>query len=342
MTQPTEPHGAALHIIDQASPQSSATTLARIADRGEPALLLGGTALRRRAAAAGLDPDRCDFLPVPAGHAGWGVAALRRWFAARPAAAAYPPIHAWSLSVLGALRWIGRGRGLTLELTQHPDARAMAALGRRPPADLKVHTLGEHLRRQLIDAGFPAAQTAAVPLLDLQDARAKIDPARLALRDAWAVPDDAAVVALLSDPYTEADIAPAARVIDFIGHAAGRKLYLLVHPLQSGRRRLQILLDRYREADRVLQDARLAAPWQVLAGCDAALLGTAPAPLAARYAAAAGLPIVAPDLPAHREALADAPRVFFAADAEPKRLAHRLQHGALGFPAVPRVVPADT
>ncbi|MEL7088225.1 MAG: hypothetical protein AAGL98_07245, partial [Planctomycetota bacterium] len=137
---------------------------------------------------------------------------------------------------------------------------------------------------------------------------------------------------------TAARVDPAATVIDLVGHAADRKLYLLVHPLQAGRNRTQTLLDTYRQPDRIIQDAKVATPWRVLAGCDAVLLGEQPAPASARFAVAAGLPIVAPDLPHHREALADGARVYFAATAEPKRLAHPLQHDALALPGKRRAL----
>ncbi|MEM7625651.1 MAG: hypothetical protein AAF333_08485 [Planctomycetota bacterium] len=321
-----------LHVIDQASPQSDAVTLAWLAELGEPVLLVGGTPLRRRAEAAGLVPGGGGFLSAPAGHAGWGVVGLRRWFARRGRDAA---LHAWSLSVLSALRWIGHGRGVTLHLTALPDAAGRKKLRRLVTPDLKIETFGQVLRQRLIDEGLHADRVTATPLWSTEAAEDRLSKQRAEIRAAWNVEDHAPVVALLGDPPAAADASPAMTTIDLVGHATGRKLYLLVHPFQAGRDRTQTVLDAYRQPDRMVQDARLATPWRVLAGCDAVLMGRTPAVASARFAVAAGLPIVAPDKPSHREALADAERAYFAATAEPKRLAHQLQHQALRLPGVP-------
>lgn len=327
----SSPQTHPLHLIDQASPQSDPVTLAYLAQRQEPVLLMGGSPLRRRAEAAGLRPEYCEFLPAPAGHAGWGAVSLRRWFAqqAQPAA-----LHVWSLSVLSALRWIGRGSAVTLHLTTLPDPAGLKKLRRLITPELKIQTLGHALRQRLIDHGVHADRIIAAPLWPTATAQAWLSKQRDGIRDVWNIPGDAPVVALLGDPPAAADVGPALNTLDLVGHATGKKLYLLIHPLQAGRDRGQTLLDTYRQPDRLIQDAGLATPWRVLAGCDAVLLGKRPAPASARFAVAAGLPIVAPDLASHREALADAERACFATSTEPKRLAHQLQQHALGLPGI--------
>ena len=318
------------HLIDQASPQSDPVTLAYLAQRGERVLLLGGTPLRRRAQAAGLTIGQAQELPVPAGHAGWGVNALRKWLRQHRG---HGHLHVWSLSVLTALRWLGH-RDHTLHLTVLPRATELDALRKRAARTLKIQTFGQVLRQQLTDAGIHTDRTTAISPWPIDAVSSWLSGQRDALRAAWEIEADAPVVALLGDPSAAADTGPATSVIDLVGHATRRKLYLLVHPLQAGRSRIQAVLDNYRQADRLIQDARLATPWRVLAGCDAALLGTAPATASARFAVAAGLPIVAPDMPTHRETLADADHAHFARTAEPKRLAHQMQHHALRLPGM--------
>lgn len=313
-----------LHLIDQASPQASCATLALLADRGCSTLLLGGSVLRRRAEAAGLQNATC--LPVPAGNAVWAVPTLRRWLANH---APGLELHAWSLSCLAALRWSGHGQPLKLHLVAPLDRTGLRRLRRLDNAHLRIHTAGQTLREGLIRHGFEPAKITAQPLPDLDTLRPRLSATRDAVRERWGIDDTTQVVALLSDPPTAADAVDGTLGLNLVAEATLHELRLLVHPEQSARPRMQAILDRYGHPDRMIQDARIATPWEVLPGVDAALLGSAPAVLSARYAAAAGVRVVAPDLPIHRETLADAEHAHFAVSAEPKRLADRLQHAAL-------------
>lgn len=318
-----------LHLIDQAGRSSHPTTLALIAARNEPAWLLGNDSLRQAAVRAGLTAEA--RLSVPTGSAAWGYFALRR------ALAQVDPsreMHAWSLGVLAALLRMGRSSSLVMHLMTPLSATELRQLRRLDRSTLHLVVAGESLRDRLIAWGFTAERIDVQPPLPLSEAAAKLMGQRGAIRQAWGVGESVPVVALLSDPPTAADAGPAMMGLHLAASAADDKLRLLVHPSQFGRPRAQTLLDKFGHAERFLQDGRLAWPWEVLRGCDAALLGAAPAPLSVRYALAAGLPIVAPDLACHREAMADAAmgQVHFALDAQPKRLADRLQHRALGLP----------
>ncbi len=172
-------------------------------------------------------------------------------------------------------------------------------------------------------------------------------PPRTALRQGWGVRDNTPIVALLGDPVATADAWTAAMAVGLVRSASGQPLRLLVHPNQHHRARTQDHLDRGPDADLFIQDARLAAPPTVLAGCDAALfVGTATHRSLTRpvaQALAAGLPIVAPDTPTHRAALASAPdQASFAPRGEIKKLADRLMHRALGLPGLGKsFVPTD-
>lgn len=321
-----------LHLIEQACPQAHPTTLALIAARREPTWLLGSTPLKRAATAAGLTPER--FVSVPTGSARWGYFALRQ---ALKHVHPSRELHAWSIGTLAALLRLGRTSTLVLHLTTPPSADDLRRLRRMDRSTLRFRVGGDTLRAFLIAQGFTAERLELEPPLTLDQAREQLRGERPALRRGWGVTESTPVVALLSDPPTAAHAGPAMMCINLIASSAGRGMRLLVHPEQTGRDRIQTLLDGYGEAERFIQDAGLAAPWSVLRGCDAVLLGAAAAPLSVRYAAAAGLPIVAPDTPAHRDALIDADpaQVHFALNAEPKRLGDRLQHRALDLPTAP-------
>lgn len=317
-----------LHLIEQACPRSHPTTLALIAARREPVWLLGSTPLKRAAAAAGLAPER--VVAVPVGSARWGVCTLRR---ALQSVHPSRELHAWSVGTLAALLRLGRTSTLVMHLITPPSADELRRLRRLDRSTLRYFVSGATLRDSLIAHGFTAERIEVEPPPALDEAREKLHGDRSALRRGWGVTDRTRVVAWLSDPPAAAHVGPAMMCINHISESAGQPLRLLVHPEQTGRDRIQTLLDRYGRPDRFIQDAGVAAPWSVLRGCDAALIGRTPAPLSVRYAVAAGLPIVTPDTPGHREALvgADPAQVHFALDAEPKRLADRLQHRALGL-----------
>lgn len=325
LTAPLPP----LHLIDQASGQAHPTALSLMASRGEPVWLLGSTPLREMAQAAGLLDAR--LIGAPAGSARWGVLALRR--ALRDVDPGRE-LHAWSLSCLAALKRLGRTSSTVMHLLTPPTPNELKQMRRLDRPTLRWRVVGAWLRDELIAQGFTPERVELEVLPTFDEAQAQLQYDRAKLRQRWGVDDNMPVVALLSDPATAANAAPMMVALNLISMAADRALRMLVHPEQAGRARAQTLLDRYGQPERFIQDAGLAAPWSVLRGCDAVMLTQEPAPLSVRYAVAAGLPIVAPDLPIHRSALAEAPeaQVHFALSAEPKRMADRLQHRALGLP----------
>lgn len=318
-----------LHLIDQVSPQAYPAALALIARRREPTLLLGGTPLSRAAEAAGLT-EQVKHVRVAAGSARWGVFALRQ--ALRDVEPGRE-LHVWSLNCLAALRTLRRTSATVMHLLALPGPDQLKLMLRLDRPTLRWRVLGASLRDQLVARGISAERVELETLPTPEEAHAKLQLDRVSLRARWGIDEEMPVVAVLSDPPTAGDAGPMMIALNLIGLAADRPLRLLVHPEQSGRERSQTLLDRYGKPDRFIQDAGVATPWSVVRGCDAVMLTESPAPLSVRYALAAGLPIVAPDLPHHREALADAPeeRVRFALTAEPKRMADRLQHRALGL-----------
>ncbi|MEM6459531.1 MAG: hypothetical protein AAF710_09090 [Planctomycetota bacterium] len=323
---PRTDHAERWHVIDAAGPWANPVTLAEIAGRGEPTLLVGDGGLTAAAAAAGL--TRAARLPAAGGDARWAVANLRRFFRS---AGPVRSLHAWSPTAAAALRWAGLPSGArrTLHLTATPDACQLKRIGGLARG-WDVQTASPRTARRLRGVGVETAMIDAMPARGVRPAAdAHAGPARAALRARWGVDDDTPVVAAWADPPAAADTMRAAMTVNLVAEAAGRELRLLVHPLQHARARTQDLLDRYGHPDRLIQDAGLAAPWSVLSGLDAVMLGDDPAPLSVRYALAAGVPVVAPDTPDHRHAVGDA-GVSYALTGEPKRLADRLLHGALG------------
>jgi hypothetical protein len=317
LAQPEPAADAAIHLLEAADPVSCPSVMAWIADRGESAWLLGAGGLTAMAEAAGLHRTRC--LPLPAGSATWGWVQLRR------ALRGLPPrvtLHAWSAGCAAATRRAGWRGQVLLHQLQAPGATGFHA-------DTAAEPIVTHVPRTEADPTHADTLAVAEPTLAAAAAR-RVANDRPAIRRRWRLPDPAPpVVLLLSDPPAAADVGPSLMAINLLTEATGRGARLLVHPRQHGRTRAQRLLDRLNVGDRLLQDPAVACPWTLLHGCDAVLLGEAPAPLSLPYALAAGLPIVAPDLPVHRGLLDGAEQVHWSPTAEPKKLADRLQHRAL-------------
>lgn len=343
-----------LHLLDDRSPQACPTTLALLADTiaGDTAhhrvLLLGGAKLEAMARSAGI--HHAQRLGLPLGRPMLAPTSLAR------ALARYRPlhmIHAWSDTALSAAA-VFRGRvPRTLTLTQPPDAattRRYLRLMLHAGFDIETPTLA--LRDELHQAGLPGGRLRHVPAT--LDFRRLSRDARTHRRARWRTPEHPPerpegnnpgsapagthVVALLSDPAWSATAGDAARIVTLVREASGQNVRLLVHPLQRHRPEVQDMLEGLNTPDLLIQDAALATPWAVLPAADAALLLGPAAPLATMWAMAADLPIVAPDLPHHRELLEPYPHACFAVSPQPKKLAHALQHLALQLPA-PRAEP---
>ena len=319
-----------LHLLDQASPQATPAALAWVVDHLEalgedPRDMLrwcGGTPMQAAAASVGLDGAT---RLAAAGSMMLALSALRRELRRRPDKT---PLHCWSLSSLRAARLLRDLWPITLHLNVLPDDRVLNYLKRR---GVSVATAGVVLRRRLIERGLDPGRVTPKPLPPVETVRRRVSLGRAAVRQRWGVADTVPVVAVLSDPPAAQDAFRASMVVNLVAEATGRDLRLLVHPHQHSRPRVQTLVEGYGRPHSLLQDPDLAAPWRVLPGCDAALLLDAPAPLAARYATALDLPVVAYDRPDHRETLVehDPARVWWVHPKERKKLSDRLEHGAL-------------
>ncbi len=322
-----------LHLIDQASPEACPTTLAllRLTVERLPApghehrvLAIGGAPLDWALHAAGL---RAERVASPFGSAYTAVPALR----SRLRGERFDLIHCWSPTASAAARWVRRQTPQVLTLTQAWGADARCGGGGFGPRSLAraIMVPGEARRESLVAAGVDARRVHAVP--------PAVDPGllerarRAGLREAWGVDDATTVVALLSDPPTAGDALRADLGAGLAyetvkgGSAAPARILLLRHPGQHRRAQSRRMMDNYGAGGLVAQEPQLAAPWQVLPACDAAMsLGDRGGGLALRWAMAAGLPIVAECHPLQEEWLVADTTALLCDRDQIKRLAHRL------------------
>ncbi len=321
-----------LHLID-GPPDADATpaTLALLssargaaADADDAVLLVGGVGLNASARAAGL--HGYQRVGAPFASALWGYPAVRR------AVRRMGPIdlvHAWSP---GAARFAHRAMPRTpavLSLTRPlhcGEAARVAAWHRARLASASRIVLHDPTwRRPLSDAGLPDdAVTVVHPAFD----PALLSPDRTAVRDAWGVVDGDALVVVMLDPSPLA--ADAARAALGVGLAAigmaqggdGRRCHLVMHPCQWRRGVAARVIDGFGAPGLVRQDARVASPWTVLAGCDAALVLGGGGPLLP-WAMAAGVPLLADPLGLAAEVLRDEEHALFTPGPDHRSIAHQ-------------------
>ena len=289
-----------LHLIDAHSSQASSSTLALLAESydrlghiDQHAVLLGGAALTDAAQAAGL--KNITTLGVPLGQP------LLGWVAIKKHTRTLGPIdlvHCWSLPTLAiaALQMRSTPRVLTLTIPPNPkQAHWLRVISREARGPTVVLPISSTIRRATLAGG---AREDAVHLLRPGISMSRVDPsARNRLRKQWGAEQDTThVIALLSDPPHAADTFHAAMALcmarDSAAHPTG-KLKLLTHPDQKNRLRAQTMHRYLGIHDAIIQEPRLAQPWDVLPGCDAALaIGPHAGGLSLLWATAAGIPVI--------------------------------------------------
>jgi hypothetical protein len=322
--------GSPRHLVEEAAGQTSLALLHYLAQRGEAVWLFGTARLGRAAAEVGLTAER--FVPVSGGRAGWWQPAAVR--ALRDLGPRNQP-RVWSIRLASLVRRFAGAGPIHLHQLAHPSAtETRALLATIADADTLYETPDAGLVETLRRAGCsPDRIRQNAPAVN--DSQQRPTPDREATRRRWSLPTpETPVVMLLSDPPTAADAGAAAMVINLAAESTGHEWRLLVHPEQRGRRRAQRVLDELGVGSRLIQDEQMQWPPRLLPGVDAVLLGTAPAPLTAGLALAAHRPVVAPDRPCHRSILPTSPLVHLAPTDQPKKLADRLQHDALGLPGL--------
>lgn len=330
-----------LHLIDQASSEACPTTLSllqltvsRVGAIEHRVVALGGESMTQGCDAAGL---RAERIATPYGAALPGWPAIWR----RVRGERFDFVHAWSPASLRLARAMMPGTRRLLTLTQpvpEPVAHSLvrALRHRRRPLHA-IFTLSARRRDALLAAGAEGTRVRALP--------PAVDPSLLethrreALRASWGVSPTARVIALLSDPPAAGDALQADLGFGLAYATVASALreppeaLLLRHPQQHHRAQSRKMMDNYGVGHIVGQEPRLAAPWQVLPGCDAALcLGDRGGGLALRWAMAAGLPIVAETHPVQDEWLVPDETALFFDRGQAKRLAHRLHQVLLAGP----------
>lgn len=326
-----------LHLIDAASPSASPVTLALVAEmvrtgeRGEHrVVLLGGTALERAAITAGLGRRDYQRISVPGGRALLGLPGAWRQLRRMPQP---DVVHAWSLETLAlaSLLWprTQRVHVLTLPPTRH-EAQWLPRLMNGNSGE-RTHVLS--LRRcwaaDLVNAGLPADCITVLPPTAGTNVQMLAEPD--AVRSSWQLGDGPTkVVALLSDPPAAADAQVATMAVALTQEAMSAggwngRIVLLMHPQQRHRPRSQRMLHDQKMDVLLLQEPRLATPWQVLAGCDAAAcFGQGAGGLSLSWARTAGCPVVAGPEPAVLELVEHEATGLVAESGKAKALAHEL------------------
>ncbi len=319
------------HLLDDAGGDGVAVTLemlaqshGRLSGIRQRIILLGSTGLRQAAQRAGL---ACDVhLGVPLRRPVLGYAALRR----RVRAMTRPDlIHCWSpgSAMLAAMLPASGGRILTLNQWPTPAAlRWCRAVVRSGTPSWTVLTISATLRHGLACRGIDIGRLHVLrPGIDL----GRVDRAqRQTLRAGWDVDDDTTVLALIADPPAAGDALQAAMVAsltDFARSDRTTRIQVLVHPRAHLRRRAVLHMRAVEHDRRIICDPRLAAPWEVLPGCDAVLAtGDGAGGPGLLWAMAAGVPIVADASSVVGELLEDRHSALLAPPGDAKRLAHRL------------------
>ncbi len=320
-----------LHVIHDRDRQACGTTLALIAQavRDTPGphllLVLGGSALAHAARNAGI--PAVERVGVPFGHPLLAPTAVHRLMHPRPEP---EEVHCWSVKALSTAAVFRPGTPRVFHLTQQPDAVMCRRLQRLMlHAGYDAYALTDRQRRALVDAELPAGR---VYVDDVElDVDAIASSGRSAgQRNAYGSSDDADfTVALLSEPAWSAATYPPAIAASIMQEVTGVETRLVVHPKQAGRADMQAMLDSVGRPSLLIQEERLDRPWEVLASADAVLLDAGAGPLAVRTALHAGVPIIAPDVPALRELLGDAEqsaehRITWAVDTRARNLAHAM------------------
>lgn len=303
-----------LHLIDAASPQACPTTLAllseaigRLIDVEQHVVLLGGSALRDAAKAAGIRD--ATLIGTPFGRAMHGAFALRRQLAAMPR---FDLVHAWSIGSLTLAALLLRDTPRVITLAMPPTPRQLHWLRmiveHSPDAGsggATVLATSATIRREAMSRGVPEKSVHVLrPGIDMGRV-SKVN--RSAVRESWGLPvgtpadRTSHVIALLADPPHAHDALFSTLVCSIAGEIYGprqphspHRVHVLAHPDLHRRINAQAMTREMGVAHMVICDERLARPWEVLPACDLALAtGANAGGLSMLWAMASNIPIVA-------------------------------------------------
>ncbi len=316
----SEPTRRVLHLIDHESaswPVLHAMDVLRRADTDEArphrhdVVLIGGTDAHQRALQLGL--DCCDRINAPQGLLRAASVTLRRTVEAHGTPDA---VISWSAAASAIAARAGIGARRVAVMTQSPRS-AMNSMARRSLARSLESAAVLHISQAVLNRWTQALGAAASGLVaPLPVEPQLLDAApRAEVRAGWGMNDQTSVVMGSGEPDSAIDgrlMAYQVGVLTIAGRTAAAVLPVGARDVERG---LRFTL-RHEKPWRLILEPR--APWGCLAGCDAALWCTErthasgipsrrPAPGAAglAWAAAAGVPIVAEDCDASREAVGD-------------------------------------
>ena len=317
-----------LHVLDDGPEATSlqlwrmriAVEADRAAGRSVGVLLIGGGRLTEAARRADLRWDR--RLGLPLGQALLAPTSGRRAFQAEPPVEA---VVAWSVGALSAATTLSPSvpRELMVLLPPGNDA-ARRRLGRLMSSggfDLICPTAW--LAKAYADAGLPTGR--------IRERRLPPSPQGLPTPP---VTDPAApiVLATLADPPWACDANNLAMATCLAEETSGRSLVCLVHPAAHRHLEARHLLAAVQRSGNLLFDAIIGGPDGLLAAIsgarigprvEAAVLPGPPSPVSASFVPR-WLPVIAVAHPAHEEALADHPTVFWSRTSNARHLSHQL------------------
>jgi len=332
-----------LHLVDAGSPVAHPAGLAMLRGAmrqspqwGHQVVVLGGQRLARDATATGLEP--AARAGVPQGRPSRGPAAV--------AAALRKPgvglaeagtIHCWSIDSFATARLLFPNKPRLLTLLHRPSEAGLRLLrwcARRSRVPALIATPSPTIAGRLLTAGIdPKSVTGLAPFEPVHHGQLQN---RVELRRRWAldagIPEETTLVALVGEPPAAADaghgllVAGLAReslASRYTGDGARGDLMLLAYPTARRRARAEQHLGLLGRGHFIRQMPGLDRPWQVLPGCDLALiLGEAPATLP--WAAASGTAIAAECQPLNREWLSHNHNAMLLAPGVAKQAAHAL------------------
>lgn len=222
------------------------------------------------------------YLPCGRGQS-WRAAWVLRRYLREIGHASFDLIHAWSSAAgLIAARLVGSPR--VLVSVPGPSHISRAIVSRR----VAVHTPAMFL-----------------PGLDA----ARLQPShRQSLRTRWGVMDDQTlVVAVLGDDVSRID-SMLGMIGVGLGKEAGRMVRVLMTDRAAGLHRAQHVTDAAGRPHLIIRDRAAERPWEVLPGCDMAVVMDGH--LSGAWCLAAGVPVIAPICDESRRVFTDATAVL--------------------------------
>jgi len=316
------------HLIDANSPQATATTLqminaslAQLDHVNQEVVLLGGSGLRRTAETVGIRGP--TVLGTPLGKALLGYFAAHRHYRCNG-----PPdlIHCWSIAAMALAVVLFRRSPKLLTLTQPPTRNATRWL-RAITSDVATRAvllpISLTIHRELLTQGVsPQAAHVLRPGLDLGRV---VLGRRQCLRTRWDVNQDAKIAVLVCDRPGAADALPVALSVRLAEESSGKHIYLLMHPDNKNRRRVQRDMTYQGKSNRLILDDHTNEPWLIMPGCDVAVAaGPEGGGLSLLWAMCANLPIVGEATHAISEHVEDRHSALLAKPSQHTKQAHHL------------------